>query len=790
MLGSLLLSLGAVSVVSAFPRRAPRVARSPANQYITDVLVCPAPSTVTSYIPVITTIPEGQGNLAGVNSIISQGQTYVTSSLASSQATGSIGQVVGGVTAINTGAVATNAAFPTFTICDSQCTVAGGVFASGTVYYTGSAVVQPSTTAIVGGQTLSSSTGLVTSATPITLTYYSTVINGATVTDGSMPLTTVTRGIDGAPTTVVQQASEVISSANGGATIAPPIAASGGAITTLVTVVVPSLPTPVTLVLTEVISTGPDGIPTASIIVPGAANDATPLTTTGSNGQPTPVTDPGNAGVGQPSNGAGAAGVSTSIVAGQASPTVDPSSSLSPSSKTVVVINPTTSASPCTSDEECSGLGLGLCLDIGLIPSLGANVGLCASVGSTSAIIDLGASATVSIPVVLPTSATGGSEVSSVSCQSDDECAAQGLGLCLDVAFDPLLGLDAGVCAGLVLSPTSVGIALGASVTLDLPAPSLSLSLPVVLPTGTSTTSPTGTGSSTVACRTDDDCLSQSLGLCLDLALDPVLGYRVGVCAGVTVSPTSLGAGGDVAVSVGGLTPSVSVTVPVVAPTITSGSTLSPGDAGACSSDADCASQGLGLCLGLDLVALGQASVGVCAGVTISPTSIGVGAGLGLTATVPTTLPTTAPGVSLSASVGAAGTVTIPVVVPTSVISLTPGGGSASNGAAVTCTSDSVCQAQNLGLCLGLDVPGATAGLCAGVTVSPSTLAVGVGAGATASIPVVLPTTTLAIITAPATTATTVATGQTPCQSNADCTGLLGVCVGLTNTVTVGLCAV
>lgn len=127
------------------------------------------PSVITSYLPIITTIPDcAEGNACGTNTIISQGQAVVTSTLVSATITGVPGQVIGGITAVNNGAKPTNVGYDSYTVCDSSCTAGGSSYGPGTVYYSTSAVVDPYTTSVVGGQTLTASSGLVTIATPIT----------------------------------------------------------------------------------------------------------------------------------------------------------------------------------------------------------------------------------------------------------------------------------------------------------------------------------------------------------------------------------------------------------------------------------------------------------------------------------------------------------------------------------------------------------------------------------------------------------------------------------------------
>lgn len=163
MLTQSLLGLSVISTASAFPgfRRQARQAAP------FDLADCPPASTVTAYVPIITEIPFCTGNVCPTNTIISQGQPVTTSTLLSVPATGSIGQVFGGTVAINNGAAATNLVFPSFTICESSCTVGGNAYGSGTVFFATSTPILPSQTLTFGGQTLTDSSGLITAAAPI-----------------------------------------------------------------------------------------------------------------------------------------------------------------------------------------------------------------------------------------------------------------------------------------------------------------------------------------------------------------------------------------------------------------------------------------------------------------------------------------------------------------------------------------------------------------------------------------------------------------------------------------------
>lgn len=174
MLLSLILELGALTTVEAFPRWQKRQASKvdaleiDAYAHAIDARDIPVCSPVTSYVPIITQIPFCSGNICPTNTIISQGQPVTTYSVLSTTTSGSIGQVLGGMTIINNGAAATNVALSSFTLCESSCSVAGNAYGSGTVYFTTSTLVPPSTTTVVGGQTLTDSTALISSPTAVT----------------------------------------------------------------------------------------------------------------------------------------------------------------------------------------------------------------------------------------------------------------------------------------------------------------------------------------------------------------------------------------------------------------------------------------------------------------------------------------------------------------------------------------------------------------------------------------------------------------------------------------------
>lgn len=157
MLSAILLGLSASASVYAFPRWYKR--QEPSASYCIPT---------TSYVPIITEIPYCNGNICPTNTIISQGQPVITSSLISASTSGTAGQVYAGTTVQNNGAFATNVDFSSFTLCATDCVVGGNTYSSGTVFFSTSSLVAPSTTTIIGGQTLTDTTGIVTVPTAVT----------------------------------------------------------------------------------------------------------------------------------------------------------------------------------------------------------------------------------------------------------------------------------------------------------------------------------------------------------------------------------------------------------------------------------------------------------------------------------------------------------------------------------------------------------------------------------------------------------------------------------------------
>ncbi|CCG82849.1 protein of unknown function [Taphrina deformans PYCC 5710] len=601
MLGSLLFSLSTVSVsaLPGFARKARQV----------EAPVCPPASTITSYVPIITTIPECQGNLCSINTIISQGQPYITSSLTGMTTTGSSGLIIGGTTFINNGAAPTNAVYSTFTSCSSQCNVAGVTYGPGDIYYSTSTPVAPSSTSVLGGQTLQDTSATFITPTAVTSTFYSTTIDGVSVTDGSVPLSTTFSGADGIPTTLIQPVSQVI--------VPTPDVAPGQTVSRTSTLITPSSPTPATVTMSMGVSIGDNGELTtvvlpgsgASVITTGINGLGTPVnnapgletfpTTTGADGLPTPITSPATgAGAG---TGPGLSEVTTGI---DGLPT--PVDSTPGSDTLPVTIGADGLPTPITYPATATGAGTGPGLNEVTTGTDGLPTPVNTS-GSVALPVTTGADG-LPTPVTLPGIATTGTTAS-----IDGSATTTGSSKAT-ISSSPLttapssngngVSVTDGLSSSLLTSPTAV-----ASADSPLSSTNAIESTPIAIGGSTSSSAGSSSTTTTIPCRSNADCTIVGLNVCLDLTGAPLaLNAALGICGSDPTSgqQTSTVGASAVTTSASGVTNSAAVT-----------SSAAPVP---CTSNQECTTAGLGACLDILGAQIGtnvELATGTCA--QISP---------------------------------------------------------------------------------------------------------------------------------------------------------------------------
>ena len=343
---------------------------------------------------------------------------------------------------------------------------------------------------------------------------------------------------------------------------------------------------------------------------------------------------------------------------------------------------------PCMSSEDCSILGLGLCLRLPGLLSTQAGVCLGGNLVSTPADDSRFTTGQATIPVPttsgslpIATVIPSGVPTTNTGCMSSEDCQSLGLGLCL--RLPGLLSTEAGLCLG---SPSS-------SVVFNTGFPTTSATLPIA------TSAPSGVPVTNQGCSNSEQCAGLGLGLCL--RLPGLLETDDGVCLGggslasvdasasvtnlpsvdVTVVvppgatlPTELPATFSVPVSTGpsvdmpglptelpitlssaistgpsvdapGLPTELPITLPTAVstglPVVTSLPTGVPVTNTGCLNSYDCSSLGLGLCLRLP--GLLDTDLGLCLGssslVTASIDLLPTGVTLPIATSVPTGVP-------------------------------------------------------------------------------------------------------------------------------------------------------
>ena len=742
------------------------------------------PATVTSSVtatttvvtPVLTTIAACQGPACSTNTITASGQPFIVTGLSTVTITLTQNSIIDATTLTNTGATPTTIALPTFTQCTGICSVSSSTFTDVPVFYTTTTEVPASTTVTVGQTCLANQPCTIT--TPVAMS--TEFVPGPTVitlTAGPAPSTTVVGG----------------------------------------TTIIVAIPTPPVDFSTST-STSVTGIDQSPTVIPAS-------TITNPNGNPNTLVGPTT--TAQPSTDA-ATDINTSTPAVTTTQTTSTSAPV-----------PTNTATTCTTTADCKALSGTICIQVPQV--LGGVVGVCLLPTATSLLppgatvtTDIGAGGSTGVLTTTTTTANAGPSPTSVlvpiSCQTDQDCSPLGLGICLQVPN--LLGSVIGVCsspssqpsASVSLSLTGVvttTLAVGPSSTAGATSQTLTAAptgtiVPTTGPGMTATSSAPTSGSSgrPVACANNEDCLSAGLGLCLGLSLlDSSL---LGTCA--QLQPTSRTASATA-------TPSSIITVG------------SP-----CTSDAQCQSAGLGLCLGLRVGNV--VTAGTCAALapTTGASSTGAGVGgttIGLPGVISSVLSDIATNLPLPTQVPVNPSTTTGNTQPTSVacssnaqcfqaglgvcvgldisdsrvlgtcVQLLPSGGSSSTGAGASptgiltagspCTSNAQCLASGLGLCLGLDLAGGRlAGVCADIgsgSASSSTPAISLNLPtATVTVPGASgqPTISAIVPTSVPTTPTSMPLPAGRCRSNADCLdAALGVCLGLTvgDASVLGVCA-
>ncbi|BFZ53236.1 hypothetical protein PYCC9005_000259 [Savitreella phatthalungensis] len=683
---------------------------------------------VTSYVPVLTQIPACNGPACSTNTIISTGQPYAITGLATQTITPGSDTVIGGNPVTNSGGDPTSVIFNTFTQCTGTCTIAGSAYTDVPVFFPTSTQVPGQTTTIVGGQTC-------TANTPCTITVPSaitgTFVSTSTVSQVTVTVTqtvTQTVGTTTGPTNTAASPTGIPSTSTDGTATLQPTDRSLTQSTTTTTGATSQIASPTAQPTARTCTTSSDCGGLAGVVCVNATNIV-------------------GADIGLCLSPSGVvlspslSGIATLLPTGILPTSLGLPSGLLPSgllpTGILTGIIPSPSGLPigtpvsCTSDNQCSVLGLGVCLQ--LPPILGVSTGVCSvpqsGNGGASTTASSGGSAGTATSNLgsAPTLALGS------PCTSNSQCQAAGLGLC--VGLTSLNGLVvAGSCAALPpsSSTTSPGAGNGntgsgtGSMTPGFSGGSGG--------SGTGSAAPTGTSSTSVRCRDTQDCLNAGLGLCLGLnVLDSSI---LGTCAQLAPSSASSGA-------------TAAPTAPI--------SIGSP-----CTSDAQCQAAGLGLCLGLNVN--GLITAGTCAQVGLSssspvinisglPTAAPSGSAIGglpvggnlNTATGTTGSPSNNP---MTTTGTAAGSTSSPIigtgcrsnqdclnaglgvcvglnVLDTSILgvcvqvlpsssALIPGVTGTPLKVGDPCTSDAQCQSAGLGLCLGLNVAGlGTGGTCA-----------------------------------------------------------------------------
>ncbi|ORY87580.1 hypothetical protein BCR37DRAFT_390125 [Protomyces lactucae-debilis] len=381
MLAGLLLFAGCLSSIDAIPHLKRNAARLEPRQFASSCV----PSTVT----VLTTIPQCTGNACAVQTITSQGQSFSVSTLGS--ASGIAGQVFGGTTFDNPASTVQNAGVDAFTICDDDCTVAGVPFPSGsTVFFTNFVPVPPGTN-VAGGTTVTDPNVPVTTPGLATSTFVSTIINGQTITDANQLVTTTRMGNDGTITTVVQTITQILSP-NGPQTFTVIVPGTGTTVTRTITVTnggpgdfPSSTSAPVTTV--PGVTTSPGGTSSLPPVTSGSSSvPGPPIPTTGPGSSSSSVVSTSGTVDGPPGTTTPGTSSTTSATTPPEGPptTTSVTTSISVTSSTTSA-SATSSVNPraCSTGDECTnnGFPLGICLDASNVPivgGLGVDTGFCA----------------------------------------------------------------------------------------------------------------------------------------------------------------------------------------------------------------------------------------------------------------------------------------------------------------------------------------------------------------------------------------------------------------------------